>query len=129
MFSLIEAKAEEHLIRLTSRMDWFPIAYHLADKVALVVFPVLAYYTGKYQLNDTMTFLWAMAFMPIFVLSAIWGINELAAYLERRKKEAEVTQIVQSASKSSVKKRGAKPSSRFFLHRNSGWMSLGVMQK
>ena len=82
----IKAKAEEHLIRLTSRMEWFPIAYHLADKVALVVFPVLAYYTGKYHLNDTMTFLWAMAFMPIFVLSAIWGINELAAYLERRKK-------------------------------------------
>ena len=83
----IEAKAEEHLIRLTSRMEWFPIAYHLADKVALVVFPVLAYYTGKYHLNDTMTFLWAMAFMPIFVLSAIWAINELAAYLERRKKK------------------------------------------
>ena len=83
----IEAKAEEHLIRLTSRMEWFPIAYHLADKVALIVFPVLAYYTGKYHLNDTMTFLWAMAFMPIFVLSAIWAINELAAYLERRKKK------------------------------------------
>ena len=59
------------------------------DKVALVVFPVLAYYTGKYHQNDTMTFLWAMAFMPIFVLSAIWGINELAAYLERRKKKPE----------------------------------------
>ena len=27
----------------------------LADKVALVVFPVLAYYTGKFHLNDTMT--------------------------------------------------------------------------
>ena len=36
----IQAKAEEHLIRLTSRMEWFPIAYHLADKVALVVFPI-----------------------------------------------------------------------------------------
>jgi hypothetical protein len=83
----IEAKAEEHLIGLTSRMEWFPVAYHLADKVALVVFPVLGYYTGKYHLNDTMTFLWAMAFMPIFVLSAIWGINELTAYLERRKKK------------------------------------------
>ena len=83
----IQNKAEEHLIRLTSRMEWFPIAYHLADKVALVVFPILGYYTGKYHLNDTMTFLWAMAFMPIFVLSAIWGINELAAYLERRKKK------------------------------------------
>ncbi len=59
----IEANAEEHLIRLSSRMEWFPIAYHLADKV------------------------WAMAFMPIFVMSAIWGINELAAYLERRKKK------------------------------------------
>ena len=79
--------AEEHLIRLTSRMEWFPIAYHLADKVALVIFPILGYYTGKYHLNDTMTFLWAMAFMPIFVLSAIWGINELAVYLERRKKK------------------------------------------
>ena len=84
---IIRDKAEGHLIGLTSRMEWFPIVYHLADKVALVVFPVLAYYTGKYHLNDTMTFLWAMAFMPIFVLSAIWGINELAAYLERRKKK------------------------------------------
>ena len=84
---IIREKAEAHLIRLTSRMEWFPVAYHLADKVALVVFPVLAYYTGKFHLNDTMTFLWAMAFMPIFVMSAIWGINELAAYLERRKKK------------------------------------------
>ncbi|MBQ3767661.1 MAG: hypothetical protein II866_12535 [Prevotella sp.] len=83
----IEAKAEEHLIRLTSCMEWFPVAYHLADKVALVVFPVLGYYTGKYHLNDTMTLLWAMAFMPIFVMSVIWSINELAAYLERRKKK------------------------------------------
>ena len=85
----IHANAEAHLVRLTSCMEWFPVAYHLADKVALVVFPVLAYYTGKFHLNDTMTFLWAMAFMPIFVLSAIWGINELAAYLERRKKKPE----------------------------------------
>ncbi len=84
---IICEKAEAHLISLTSRMEWFPIAYHLADKVALVVFPVLGYYTGKYHLNDAMTFLWAMAFMPIFVLSAIWGINELATYLERRKKK------------------------------------------
>ena len=84
---IIREKAEAHLIGLTSRMEWFPIVYHLADKVALLVFPVLGYYTGKYHLNDTMTFLWAMAFMPIFVLSAIWGINELAAYLERRKKK------------------------------------------
>ena len=84
---IIREKAEAHLIGLTSRMEWFPIAYHLADKVALVVFPVLAYYTGMYHLNNTVTFLWAMAFMPIFVLSAIWGINELAAYLERRKKK------------------------------------------
>jgi len=84
---IIRDKSEAHLNGLTSRMEWFPIAYHLADKVALVVFPVLGYYTGKYHLNDTMTFLWAMSFMPIFVLSAIWGINELAAYLERRKKK------------------------------------------
>ena len=45
----IEAKAEEHLIRLTSRMEWFPIAYHLADKVAMVIFAVLGYYTGKFS--------------------------------------------------------------------------------
>ena len=83
----IEAKAEEHLVRLTSRMEWFPIAYHLADKVALVVFPILAYYTGKYHLNDTMLFLWLMAAMPILGISVIWGINELSVWLERRKKK------------------------------------------
>ena len=83
----IEANAEEHLIRLSSRMEWFPIAYHLADKVALVVFPILAYYTGKYHLNDTMLFLWLMAAMPILGISVIWGINELSVWLERRKKK------------------------------------------
>ena len=71
----------------TSRMEWFPIAYHLADKVALVVFPILAYYTGKYHLNDTMLFLWLMAAMPILGISVIWGINELSVWLERRKKK------------------------------------------
>ena len=45
----IEAKAEEHLIRLTSRMEWFPMFYHLADKVAMVIFAVLGYYTGKFS--------------------------------------------------------------------------------
>ncbi len=83
----IQANAEAHLIRLTSRMEWFPVAYHLADKVALVIFPVLGYYTGKYHLNDTMLFLWLMAAMPILGMSVIWGINELSAWLERRKKK------------------------------------------
>lgn len=63
------------------------MVYHLADKVTLVAFPILAYYTGKYHLNDTMTFLWAMAAMPIFIMSVIWGINEVWAWLERRKKK------------------------------------------
>ena len=60
---------------------------NLADKVALVVFPILAYYTGKYHLNDTMLFLWLMAAMPILGISVIWGINELSVWLERRKKK------------------------------------------
>ena len=45
----IEAKAEEHIIRLTSRMEWFPVVYHLVDKVAMVIFAVLGYYTGKFS--------------------------------------------------------------------------------
>ena len=65
----IEAKAEEHLIRLTSRMEWFPMFYHLADKVAMVIFAVLGYYTGKYHLNDDMIFLWLMAAMPIAMIA------------------------------------------------------------
>ena len=81
---MIEDKAEGHLIRLTSRMEWFPVVYHLVDKVALVVFAVLGYYTGKYHLNDTMAFLWLMAAMPIFIMSVIWGINEVWAWLERK---------------------------------------------
>ena len=60
---------------------------NLVDKVALVVFPILAYYTGKYHLNDTMLFLWLMAAMPILGISVIWGINELSVWLERRKKK------------------------------------------
>lgn len=83
----IQTNAEAHLIRLTSRMEWFPVAYHLADKIALVVFPILGYYTGKYHLTDTMLFLWWMAAMPILCMSVIWGINELSAWLERKKKK------------------------------------------
>ncbi len=83
----IEKKADSHLSQLTSRMEWFPVTYHLVDKVALVVFAVLGYYTGKYHLNDTMAFLWLMAAMPIFIMSVIWGINEVWAWLERKKKK------------------------------------------
>ena len=78
---MIEDKAEGHLIRLTSRMEWFPVKYHLLDKVALVVFTVLGYYTGKYHLSDTMAFLWLMAAMPVLIMSVIWGINELMAWM------------------------------------------------
>ena len=84
---MIEDKAEGHLIRLTSRMEWFPVVYHLVDKVALVVFTVLGYYTGENHLNDTMAFLWLMAAMPVLIMSVIWGINEVWAWLERRKKK------------------------------------------
>lgn len=76
---MIEDKAEGHLIRLTSRMEWFPVVYHLVDKVALVVFTVLGYYTGKHHLNDDLVFLWLLAAMPVLIVSVIWGINELMA--------------------------------------------------
>ena len=79
--------ASVHLIRLTSRMKWFPVVYHLVNKVALVVFAVLGYHTGKYHLNDTMAFLWLMAAMPVFIMSVIWGINEVWAWMEMRKKK------------------------------------------
>lgn len=83
----IEKNADGHLSRMASRMEWFPVVYHLVDKVALVVFTVLGYYTGKYHLSDTIAFLWLMAAMPIFIMSVIWGINEVWAWLERRKKK------------------------------------------
>ncbi len=89
---IIREKAEAHLIGLTSRMEWFPVVYHLIDKVAMVIFAVLGYYTGKYHLNDDMIFLWLMAFMPILAMSVIWGINELSAWLERRKKKPKLRQ-------------------------------------
>ena len=84
---IIEDKADGHLIRLTSRMEWFPVVYHLVDKVALVVFTVLGYYTGKYHFSDTMAFLWLMAAMPVLIISVIWGINEVWTWMERRKKK------------------------------------------
>ena len=78
---MIEDKAEDHLIRLTSRMEWFPVVYHLLDKVALVVFTVLGYYTGKYHLNDDLVFLWLVAGMPILIMTVIWGIDELCGWI------------------------------------------------
>ena len=52
----------------------------------------------------------------------------MSRYVEEltKKEEAEVTPIGSPASKSSVKKRKAKPASRFFLHRNSNQMSWTV---
>lgn len=60
----IEKKADSHLSRLASRMEWFPVKYHLVDKVALVVFTVLGYYTGKHHLDDDLVFLgsWGQVF-------------------------------------------------------------------
>ena len=77
----IEKKADGHLSRLASRMEWFPVKYHLLDKVALVVFTVLGYYTGKHHLDDDLVFLWLLAGMPVLIVSVIWGINELIAWM------------------------------------------------
>ena len=77
----IEKKADGHLSRLASRMEWFPVKYHLVDKVALVVFTVLGYYTGKNHLDDDLAFLWLVAGMPVLIVSVIWGINELMAWM------------------------------------------------
>ena len=77
----IEKKADSHLSRLVSRMEWFPVKYHLVDKVALVVFTVLGYYTGKYHLNDDLVFLWLVAGMPILIMTVIWGIDELCGWI------------------------------------------------
>ena len=77
----IEKKADSHFSRLVSRMEWFPVKYHLVDKVALVVFTVLGYYTGKYHLNDDLVFLWLVAGMPILIMTVIWGIDELCGWI------------------------------------------------
>ena len=77
----IEKKADGHLSQLASRMEWFPVKYHLLDKVALVVFTVLGYYTGNHHLDDDLVFLWLLAGIPILIVSVIWGINELMAWM------------------------------------------------
>jgi hypothetical protein len=85
---IIRDKAEAHLIGLTSRMEWFPVVYHLIDKVAMVIFAVLGYYTGKYHLNDDIIFLWLMAAMPIAMMSVILAVNELLAWLGKKKSKS-----------------------------------------
>ena len=55
------------------------------DKVALFALPVLAYYTGKYHLSDTMIFLWLVAGMPLLAITTIWGVNEVVGWIARRK--------------------------------------------
>ncbi len=80
----IEKIAGKYLTRMVSRMEWFPVAYHLADKAALVAFPILGYYTGKHHLDDTMLLMWLIAAMPILCISVVWGINELQGWLEMK---------------------------------------------
>ena len=55
--------------------------------MALVVFTVLGYYTRKQHMDDDLVFLWLLAGMPVLIMSVIWGINEVWAWLERRKKK------------------------------------------
>ena len=97
-----EDKAEAHLIGLTSRMEWFPVVYHLVDKVVLVVFTVLGYYTGMYHLNDTMAFLWLMAAMPVLIVSVIWGINEVWTWVERNMIDGKVYKEVEYESGATI---------------------------
>lgn len=70
---------------MVSRMEWFPVAYHLADKAALVAFPILGYYTGKHHLDDTMLLMWMIAAMPIVAVTTIWAVNELWGWIERNR--------------------------------------------
>ena len=109
----IEAKAEEHLIRLTSRMEWFPIAYHLADKVALVVFPILAYYRQVSPERHHDVPMGDGLYADLCLVSHLEH-QRTGGVLGTQKEENEVTPIVPPASKSLVKKREAKPASRFF---------------
>lgn len=81
----IEKIAGKHLTRMVSRMEWFPVAYHLADKAALVAFPILGYYTGKHHLDDTMLLMWMIAAMPIVAVTTIWAVNELWGWIERNR--------------------------------------------
>ena len=39
------------------------------------------YYTGKHHLDDDLVFLWLLAGMPVLIVSVIWGINELMAWM------------------------------------------------
>ena len=41
----------------------------------------LGYYTGKHHLDDDLVFLWLLAGMPVLIVSVIWGINELMAWM------------------------------------------------
>ena len=70
----------------TLRQLYTPV--HLIDKVAMVIFAVLGYYTGKYHLNDDIIFLWLMAAMPIAMMSVIWAVNELLAWLGKKKSKS-----------------------------------------
>ena len=38
-------------------------------------------------MDDDLVFLWLLAGMPVLIVSVIWGINEVWAWLERRKKK------------------------------------------
>ena len=80
----IEEKVEIHLSRMASRMEWFPAIYHIVDKLSLIVLPVLGYYTGKHQLDDSLLFLWVIAVMPILAITVVWAINELMFWIEKK---------------------------------------------
>ena len=36
---------------------------------------------GKHHLDDDLVFLWLLAGMPVLIVSVIWGINELMAWM------------------------------------------------
>ena len=42
---------------------------------------LVSYYTGKHHLDDDLVFLWLLAGMPVLIVSVIWCINELMAWM------------------------------------------------
>ena len=86
--SSLKNAAEELLEMMESSAGRAAVATEgLLAVVAQIALPVLAYYTGKYHLNDTMTFLWLVAVMPLLAMTTIWGINAVVGWIARRKEK------------------------------------------
>lgn len=91
LFDILEKTARRVIGNLQNQMRWFPLYYHLTDKVSVIIVGIVAYLAGRHHDDpDEHMFLMAivMATIPWMVTSITWAISEMIEDKEQNKSDS-----------------------------------------